>query len=42
MNMILHSISNPNIKKTDTLAQNIKSFQEKDRYDVILANPPFG
>lgn len=41
MNMILHWVSNPNIKKTDTLAQNIKDIQEKDRYDIVLANPPF-
>ena len=42
MNMILHGIEAPNIKHTDTLAQNINDIQEKDRYDVILANPPFG
>lgn len=42
MNMILHGIEAPNIKHADTLAQNINDIQEKDRYDVILANPPFG
>lgn len=42
MNMILHGIEAPNIKHTNTLAQNINDIQEKDRYDVILANPPFG
>lgn len=42
MNMILHWVRNPNIRKTDTLAMNIKNFQEKDRFDIILANPPFG
>ena len=42
MNMILHGIEAPNIRHTDTLAQNINDIQEKDRYDVILANPPFG
>lgn len=42
MNMILHSIEAPNIKHMDTLAQNINDIQEKDRYNVILANPPFG
>src|SRR5690606_3999678 len=31
-----------NIKHTDTLAQNINDIQEKDRYTVVLANPPFG
>lgn len=42
MNMILHGIEAPNIRHMDTLAQNINDIQEKDRYDVILANPPFG
>jgi len=42
MNMILHGIEAPNIIHTNTLAENIDDIQEKDRYDVILANPPFG
>jgi len=42
MNMILHGIEAPNIKHTDTLAKNINDIQEKDRYNIILANPPFG
>lgn len=42
MNMILHGIEAPNIVHTNTLSENISDIQEKDRYDVILANPPFG
>ena len=42
MNMILHGIEAPNIIHTNTLAENIADIQEKNRYDVILANPPFG
>ena len=42
MNMILHWISNPNITKRNTLTEDIRQIQEKDRYDIILANPPFG
>ncbi len=42
MNMILHGIETPNILHTNTLAENINDIQEKDRFDVILANPPFG
>jgi type I restriction enzyme M protein len=42
MNMILHGIDAPNLIHTNTLAENISDIQEKDRYDVILANPPFG
>jgi type I restriction enzyme M protein len=42
MNMILHGIEAPNVIHTNTLAENLADIQEKDRYDVILANPPFG
>jgi len=42
MNMILHGIEAPNIVHTNTLAENLADVQEKDRYDVVLANPPFG
>jgi len=42
MNMILHGIEAPNIIHTNTLSENLADVQEKDRFDVILANPPFG
>ena len=42
MNMILHGIEAPNIIHTNTLAENLADIQEKDRFDVVLANPPFG
>ncbi|MCA6071986.1 MAG: type I restriction-modification system subunit M [Endomicrobium sp.] len=42
MNMILHGIEVPNILHTNTLSKNIKDIQEKDKFDVVLANPPFG
>ena len=42
MNMILHGVEAPNIVHTNTLAENLADIQEKDRYDIILANPPFG
>jgi len=42
MNMILHGIDAPNIIRTNTLSENLADVQEKDRYDIILANPPFG
>lgn len=38
MNLMLHGIDNPNIRYTDTLS---KGFNEREVYDVILANPPF-
>jgi type I restriction enzyme M protein len=42
MNMILHGIEAPNIIHTNTLTENLADIQERDRYDVVLANPPFG
>jgi type I restriction enzyme M protein len=42
MNMILHGIDAPNIVHTNTLSEQVLDIQEKDRFDVILANPPFG
>lgn len=42
MNMIFHGVEAPNIIHTNTLSENISDIQEKDRYSVVLANPPFG
>lgn len=42
MNMILHGIESPNLYRMNTLTLDIRGIEEKDRYDVILANPPFG
>jgi len=42
MNLILHGIEAPNIVHTNSLTENLSDIQEKDRFEVILANPPFG
>jgi len=42
MNLILHGIEAPNIIHTNTLGENLSDIQEKDRHDIVLANPPFG
>lgn len=42
MNLILHGIDTPNIIHANTLAENLADVQEKDRYEIVLANPPFG
>ncbi|GAM64593.1 type I restriction-modification system [Vibrio ishigakensis] len=42
MNMILHGIEAPNVIHTNTLSESIADIQDSDRYDIILANPPFG
>ncbi len=38
MNLLLHGIDRPNLGYMDTLS---KRFTERERYDVVLANPPF-
>jgi len=42
MNMILHGIEAPNILHTNTLTENLADVQERDRFEVMLANLPFG
>ena len=42
MNMILHGIDAPNIIHTNTLTEGLSDIQEKDKFEVVLANPPFG
>lgn len=39
MNMILHGVESPIIEARDALSEDIAG--EKDKYDLILANPPF-
>lgn len=38
MNLMLHSVTNPQLNKQDSVS---KDYQDKDKYDLILANPPF-
>ena len=42
MNMVLHGIEAPNIVHTNSLNENVMDIQEKDRHDIVLANPHFG
>ena len=41
-NLILHDINLPNIQYGDSLSKPLTEYGQKDRVDVILANPPFG
>lgn len=42
-NMLLHGIEDPSFVRHDnTLARPYISWEQKDRVDIILANPPFG
>lgn len=42
MNMILHGVFSNNLRRRNTLADDVRKFTEKDRYNVVLTNPPFG
>ena len=40
MNMVLHGIRVPDIRRRNTLEENLQNVTE--RFDVVLTNPPFG
>ncbi|AGB05283.1 type I restriction-modification system methyltransferase subunit [Aciduliprofundum sp. MAR08-339] len=42
MNLLLHGVPTTHIYKMDTFAEDIRKIQEKDRFDIIMTNPPFG
>lgn len=42
MNMILHGIEGANLELANTLEVHSQNVAEKDKYQVILANPPYG
>jgi type I restriction enzyme M protein len=42
MNMILHGVFSSKLIRKNTLGDDVRKFTEKDRFDVILTNPPFG
>ena len=42
MNLLLHSIEYPNLVRDNSLARPLREITDRQRYDVILTNPPFG
>ena len=42
MNLLLHRIEGPNLEQANTLELHSANVSEKNRYDVILSNPPYG
>jgi len=41
-NMLLHDIENPMILHDNSLEKNVRDYEEEDKFDVILMNPPYG
>jgi type I restriction enzyme M protein len=42
INLIIHDIEVPQILNEDSLGREYTSIKQKDRVDIIVANPPFG
>jgi len=44
MNMVLHGVLVPDIRRRNTLAENVRHASElfDEKFDVVLTNPPFG
>jgi type I restriction enzyme M protein len=42
MNLLLHGMETPNISRDNALRKPLNEIGEKDRYEVIVTNPPFG
>lgn len=41
-NMLLHDVNEPNIIRGNSLEKNVRDYEEEDKFDVILMNPPYG
>lgn len=41
-NLLLHDIDNPMIVHGNSLEKNVREYEAKDKFDVILMNPPYG
>jgi type I restriction enzyme M protein len=42
MGLLLHDVRQPNLELVNTLEAHANNSSEKDKYSVILANPPYG
>ena len=41
-NLLLHDIDEPNIEHRNSFDRNVKEYNENEKYDVVLMNPPYG
>jgi len=42
MNLLLHGVDNPNLRRDNALRHPLSQITDKARYNVIMTNPPFG
>jgi len=41
-NMLLHDIDDPKIYHGNSLERNVREYNESDKFDIVLMNPPYG
>ncbi|MEL7569464.1 MAG: class I SAM-dependent DNA methyltransferase [Eubacteriaceae bacterium] len=41
-NMFLHDIDNPKIYHANSLDRKVQEYEDEDKFDIILMNPPYG
>jgi len=41
-NLLLHDINEPMIMRGNSLEKNVRDYDENDKFDIILMNPPYG
>jgi type I restriction enzyme M protein len=41
-NLLLHDIDSPDVLHGNSLEKNVREFGEKEKFDIILMNPPYG
>jgi len=41
-NLLLHDIDSPKIVHGNSLDKNVRDYTEKDKFDIIIMNPPYG
>lgn len=41
-NMLIHDVDEPMVYNDNTLEKNVRDYTEKDKFDIILMNPPYG
>ena len=41
-NLLLHDINEPKIEHKNSLEKNVRDYEEDDKFDIIIMNPPYG
>ena len=41
-NMLIHDVDEPMVYHDNSLEKNVRDYTEKDKFDIILMNPPYG